>query len=182
MIGTRQAPPEVLVQLRAIDPKADVVHLDGPSWLLGVRAENVAARDRIDKQLKQIVATPNTVEDPADRAMIARQIACEFELLQLYAKGFRPIQVYKVGPRLTTWGELVEDFRLRDFNWRTRPREAFAELQDAVSLEAGNARRAERMREYVQAVSKDVWRRVFGKAKSFVLGALPSNAGGRMTA
>lgn len=180
MIGQQRAPGPILARLREIDPKADVVHLDGREWLLGVRAENHPARDRVEAQLRHAVAAPNELADAGERALIGRQMACEIEVLQLCANGFRPIQLYQVdesrptgyrgffadGPRAWTWGEVVEDFRLRDFNWRTRREAAFGELRDEVSTERGERERTARFMDYISARARDVYQRVFAKAKS----------------
>lgn len=162
-LGEAVAPREALEALRAIDPDADLVHLGKREWLLGVRQPNPGAQERIQKQLKLL--------DP--RKHFDHEAGREFQLLQLYAGGFKPIQLYQLGDRdqdgeLITFGWIVQDFRVRDFNYRVRPQEAMAELKDAISLEAGNRRRAAVMREYAEQEGGSLFRHAMKRARSFV--------------
>lgn len=159
-LGPDDPPPELVAALQEIDEDADLVHLGGDEWLLGVRRPNPAASDRLQEQLAQL--------DPVKAA--SGEAAKEFRLLQFCAKGFRPIQLYhaeRPGP------EIVEDFRIRDYNWRIRPAEAVAELKDETLIEARDQRRTERIHEFVDAEGPSLFRHVFKRARSFVQRAVP---------
>src|SRR5690606_31719078 len=96
--GYLTAPENVLTALRAVDPDADLVHLGGNEWMLGVRKENHAARERVERQLKIMTTTRLEVGDIADRAAAESQLGKEFQLLQFFASApFRPIQHYRIG-------------------------------------------------------------------------------------
>lgn len=173
-IGAATAPEETLRALREIDAAADLVHLQGYEWLLGVKAPNPAAREKVELELKRIEKAARSfgggaMIDPADKARIQSDLGKEFQLLQYCAQGFRPIQLYNIDNRQWTFRQVVEDFRLRDFNWRTRREAAFAELKDEVSLEAGNKRRAGILREYFDQEGGSLFHKVMRRAKSFLM-------------
>lgn len=162
-MGPLTAPPETLSALREIDPDADLVHVDGRQWLLGVRQPNPGAQERIQNQLRLV--------DPYKAT--SWEAAREFELLQLFASGFRPIALYQLGDEtpdgdVVTFGWIVEDFRIRDFNYRTRRKEAEAEFLDAISLDVGNRRRARVLAEWAEAEGPSLFRYVFQRARSFL--------------
>lgn len=162
-LGTLTAPPETLAALREIDPQADLVHLEDHVWLLGIRGPNPAAQERLHRQLR--------ILDPMKG--VSHEMGREFELLQFFAQGFRPIQIYRLGEAtpdgdVVTFGWIVEDFRLRDYNWRIRPAEADAEFRQAISLDEGNHRRAQVLADFVEAEGGSLWRYVFAKARSFL--------------
>lgn len=172
-LGTLDAPPEILAGLRAIDPDADLIHLGGDEWLLGVQKENHPAKARIEEQLKTISHESVAVRDPADRARVFMEMAREVQLLQFYANGFRPIHLYEcpAGPQ----ADLVENFRLRDFNWRIRPAAAFRELADEVSFDVQDRKkRTNVVRDFMRLEGKSLCRHVFKRAKSFLQPGLPS--------
>lgn len=175
-IGYLDAPQEVVTALRAIDPDADLVHLGGNEWLLGVRKPNDAARQKVEEQLKQLTTSRILLGDAAERAYTEAQMGKELQLLQFCASApFRPIQLYHVGggEGEVTFGEIVQDFRLRDFNWRTRPEAAFRELKEAVSTDIADARRTELVREKMRAEAGSMFRFVMKKARSILLRANP---------
>lgn len=167
--GTFDCPPEIAAGLRAVDPAAELIHLGGAQWLLGVRKPNPEAAAEVEKQLKTLVTVRNQVADAADRARVDQEIALELQLLQYCATtGFRPIHPYTIGPR-RSMHEIVQDFALRDHNWRTRPDAAFAELAEAVSIDAGDARRTAIVLAKVQADAKSMFRFVMKGARSVVV-------------
>lgn len=168
------APPETLEALRGIDPDADLVHVEGATWILGVRKPNPEAQERIQRQLQLVDLYKAT----------SYAAGLEFELLQLYAGGFRPIQLYTLGEELeggevVTFGWIVEDFRLRDYNWRVREKAAHAEFRDAISLDRGNERRANVFRDFFDAEGKGLWRHVMAKARNFLQPGLHAPEPGR---
>lgn len=160
--GTLTAPPETIAALRDIDPAADLVHLENDVWLLGIRAPNPGAQERLQRQLKLL--------DPVKG--LSYEMGLEFQLLQFFASGFRPIQMYRLGERtpegeIVTFGWIVEDFRIRDFNWRVRQKESEAEFRAAISLDEGNKWRRRVLEDWAEAEGPSMWRFVFAKAKSF---------------
>jgi hypothetical protein len=162
-LGSLTAPPETLSALQGIDAAADLVHLGGNEWMLGVRGPNPGAQERIHKALRRLHPVKG----------LSHELGREFQLLQFYASGFRPIMLYQLGEldpdgEPITFGWIVEDFRIRDFNWRVRPREAEAELKDAISLDAGNKRRAQVMADYFDQEGGSIFRHVFKRARSLV--------------
>lgn len=165
-LGYLDAPPETLIALREIDDKADLVHLGEDEWMLGVRVANPEAAGRLRERLKRL-----------DPFKAHHELGREFQLLQFYATGFRPIALYRIGD----WGKdelgkrvrinmgyIVDDFRIRDFNWRIRPTEADAEFRSAISLDEGNKRRAQVMAEYFDQEGGSLFRHVFRAARSFI--------------
>lgn len=165
--GAETAPAEVLEALRQIDPTADLVHVHGRTWLLGTRRPNPGAQARIQKQLRLL--EPHRLTDPTS--------GLEFQLLQFYAGGFNPISMYELGTEgrdeagqvaQIDFSYIVEDFRIRDFNWRVRPKEAEAEFLDAISLDAGNRRRAALMAEFADQEAGSLFRHVMRRARSFL--------------
>jgi len=161
-LGTLTAPPETLAALCEIDPRADLVHLEDNVWLLGIRGPNPAAQERLHRQLR--------IPDPMKG--VSHEMGSEFELLQFFAQGFRPIQIYRLGEAtpdgdVVTFGWIVEDFRIRDFNWRVRQKEAEAEFRAAISLDEGNKWRRRVLEDWAEAEGPSMWRFVFAKAKSF---------------
>lgn len=172
LLGPGRAPAEILAALRSIDPEADLIHLGGYEWLLGVKRPNPAAREKIERQLKALsTATIGGGLDPADKARVQTELGKEFQLLQYCAEGFRPIQMYVVNdptaPDSVTFGEVVQDFRLRDHNWRTRREAAFAELRDAISADEQGRWRTNLVREFFEQEGASLHRYVMRKAKGF---------------
>lgn len=171
-MGPLTAPPETLDALRTIDADADLVHVEGRQWLLGVRQPNPGAQERIENQLRLV--------DP--HKATSWEAAREFELLQLFASGFRPIALYELGEErpdgeVVTFGWIVEDFRIRDFNFRVRRKEAEAEFLDAISLDAGNKRRARVVADWAEAEAPSLFRHVFKRARGFLQrAAIPKGA------
>lgn len=162
------APPETVRSLQEIDPDADLVHLEGDEWLLGVRRSNPAAQKRLQHQLARLDPNRTLNED----------LGREFQLLQFFATApFRPIQLYRVAPQKHqlapyefqnhTFGEVVRDFRERDFNWRNRREEAFDELKKAVSMDEANDRRTDVVRDFIDAEAPSLFRFVMQQARSF---------------
>lgn len=167
--GDRVAPPGILEGLRAIDADADLVHLGGNEWMLGVRRPNPAAQERIDRQLKTILTTKLEVADAVDRFRVQSEMGKEFQLLQFFATGFRPIHIYTVEG--DPGHDIVADFQLRDFNWRVRPEAAFRELADEVSVDVQDAKRTALVREAMNQEAGSMFRFFMRKAKSFLVGS-----------
>ena len=135
LIGQRKAPPGVLTAIQEIDPLADIVHLGGSEWLLGVRKENMQAAQRVQDELEQLDGQAGRLghHQVAMKEVLELEQAKEIEVLQYCARGFRPIHLYDLEE--TTWPEVVMDFRIRDHNWRTRRDSAIREMKEAISFE-----------------------------------------------
>lgn len=162
-IGRDRAPRGVVEALREIDEDADLVYLGEQKWLLGVRRPNPAAEKRLEEQLRHL--------DP--HRGLSPEMAHEFELLQFYAdEPFRPIHLYETDE--PGW-EIVEDFRMRDWNWRVRPAEAIREMKDEISIESRDERRNQRVREIIDAEGPGLFRHVFKRARGVLQRAFPGS-------
>lgn len=170
-LGYLDAPPEVLQGLRDIDPDADLVHLGGKEWLLGIRGPNPAARGKLHARLADAHAKVHAGSPGAwagEREWLNAELSKELSVLQLCADGFRPIHLY------TTDGgspdhSIVHDFRMRDYNYRTRPEEAMAEMREAISFdEQDRIKRGGIMRDFARSEANSLFRHVFKRARSFL--------------
>lgn len=119
----RTAPPEVLAQLREIDPRADLILAAPGAWMLGVWNPSSEAMKRATRRLDRMMTMPVTEQN----TMLAGRIA----LMQLAAKGFRPIEVYE---QQEPDGRIVNDFRERDHNYRTMGDKAFEAAMDRSEI------------------------------------------------
>lgn len=166
-----KAPPELLEALRAIDPAADLICCGQGHWILGVRAPNPKAIELLEDELR---ADPHGYyakleANAADRdpSLLKEQLLAgrRLELLQLYASGFKPIQLYQVDrPTMA----IVHEFKLRDHNWRTRPDAAWAEFREGISVEAADRERTAVLHDYLEQESRFNWHHVFAGAKRFL--------------
>lgn len=163
-----KAPPEILSALRAIDPAADLVCVQGGFWVLGIRAPNPAAEEALAGEIKGdphgAYQRRDETQEALDGMMAAPRAGARLALLQLYASGFRPITMHKVD---RPGFDIVEDFRVRDHNWRTRPEAAWAELKEGVSMDIANARRTSTLIEYVQGEMGFLFHHIMRRAKRF---------------
>jgi hypothetical protein len=171
MIGPDQCPPEIDVALKAIDSKAELIHLGGTRWWLGIRTPNPAARNPLDLESAHRYSTTRpTIPDPAERALMEVELAKEFQMRQIMAAGFKPVALYVV--EQGEFGEVVEDFRIRDFNWRTKSEEQLRkELHDATSMDVMNRRRIVEWGKQATEAAAEAFRFVFKGARSFMLGS-----------
>lgn len=168
-LGEGTAPPEILAALREIDARADLIHLGGTKWWLGTRQPNPAAVERLAHAHAMAAATP-PIDDPVERAVVQQHLGLEFEMLQHMAAGFCPIHLYDCEG--APGREIVEDFRLRDFNWRTKSeRQIQRELKESVSADLLNKPRIARFAEAAREVAAESFRYVFRRARSVLVGA-----------
>lgn len=124
-VSANRAPPEVLEKLRAIDPRARLVHLGGATWWLGIAETNGPAKKRLEKMMKQFDAAESVLEvhDSFARAMALERVAKEALMNQIMAYGvddaggFRPVELRECST-LADFHELVEDFRRADWSWK----------------------------------------------------------------
>jgi len=169
IVGEGVCPPNILAALQEIDSSADLIHLGGTSWWLGVRAPNPAAKTGLAHAHAKASKIPQ-VEDPADRAYAEVELAKELRMYQIMAEGFRPIALYEVEG--SPGHDIVEDFRIRDFNFRTKSEDQIMrELKASISMEELNRPRIQRFGELAREKAAEAFRYVFKRARSFVVGA-----------
>jgi hypothetical protein len=176
IIGSRTTPEEIKTALEAIDPNAELIHLQGKRWWLGVRAPNPEAADPMElADAHKAMSTLPTIEDKAERAMMEVELAQEFTMRQIMAEGFKPVALYVVGKGedYETLHQIVEDFRIRDYNWRTMtPEQQEQALRDSFSMEKRNAPRIKRWGQMAKEAASEAYNFIFRGARSFMLGAL----------
>lgn len=175
-LSTRRAPSGVLEKLREIDPKAELVHLGGSTWWLGVVGPNQPARDRILRSLGTmdgVASATMAVADPFERAMAQEHLAKETRMYQIMAYGpngeggFRPIELREC-ETLADFNELVEDFRRADWTWRKLGFKAVDKLRQA----------RDRGTQFIDRIQQDArsWFRHFVKQSvSFLSPGLPKS-------
>lgn len=163
-----QAPPEILVALREIDPKADLLCIGDGFWWLGVREPNPAAVEALAKEIRgdEHGAMRLKLDREEDGVVLTNPKAgTRFAMLQIMAGGFRPIHLYQC--ERPGW-EIVRDFRIRDHNWRTRPEAAVKEMFDEhVSMDAANQRRTGTLLDFVRQEAGYLWHQVFRHRRHF---------------
>lgn len=175
LLGPGRPPPEIDAALKRIDPAAELLHLGGKKWWLGVRAPNPEAKEkgRLADAYDKASTPASSIYDPAERAVAQVELEKEFIMLQTMAGGFRPIDVYSVGTgdgEWTMW-EIVEDFRIRDYNWRTQTEDQIRnELRKYASIEERNRPRIKRAGEWMKLKAGEVFRFAMKGARS-ILGA-----------
>jgi hypothetical protein len=172
MFTIAQAPPEILTALREIDPKADLVCVGDGFWWLGVREPNPAAVEALAKEVRgdqhgavRLQQDREQYREEAGFRLTNPTAGTRFAMLQVMADGFKPIHLYECE---RPGYEIVQDFRLRDHNWRTRPDEAFEEMRDAhVSLDAANDRKTGVLLDFVKQEMGYLWHQIFRRRQHF---------------
>jgi hypothetical protein len=153
-VSANQAPSGVLEKLRAIDPRARLVHLGGRSWWLGIDEPNNPAREKLMRLLADTDRAASMVEvpDAVERALVLERAAKEHMMYQIMAQGvdggsgFRPIELREIAT-LQEFHELVEDFHRADWQWRAdgyrglerafkKVKEAGTQLADRIQQDA----------------------------------------------
>jgi hypothetical protein len=128
--GTREAPSDWLARFREIEPTAEMLWLGNGPWAVGkLKYDRRLVEDGHD----MIVAHKKT--NPEDvRPSVLRKARAVME-------GFRLIQMY--GEDELWQGTAFEDFRERDWRWRTLGDEAFEANLDARERARAKVRPAE---------------------------------------
>lgn len=175
VLGSRETPEEIRTALEAIDPNAELIHIQGKRWWLGVRGPNPKAADPMElASAHDAMARMPDIIDPAERAAMEVELAQEFTMRQVMAEGFRPVNLYTVG-KDEEWEnlhEVVDDFRVRDYNWRTMSQEQQErELRDAASMDLRNQSRIREWGQNAKEAAAEAYDFVFKGARSFMLGA-----------
>lgn len=161
----RTCPDDVLQELRAIDPAAELVYagfgsitdpdtgeeLFGPRWILGaVNADRAGRHKALDEigRIRQRFALEMHIPG-RERAHLLDRL----RLLRLYAQGFAPIQTYLVRD---PDGSIVRDFAFADWCYRTDPDGQFERVADYA--EGGHIRRSKlaRIRDAVSSEGASV--------------------------
>jgi hypothetical protein len=152
--------------LKAIDPHAELVHLEGKRWWLGIVAPNPEAGDPMElASAAKYAGMRSTINDPAERAMMEVELGREFQMRQIMAAGFRPVELYVVEDN--DLSVIVEDFRIRDHNFRTKTAEQIEkEFKAAISMDALNRRRILEWGKQAAEVAAEAFRFVFKGARS----------------
>lgn len=170
-IGPGTAPPEIVSALQEIDPRAELIHLEGERWWLGIRAENPKAReDMASGQAKLLARRAPVIDDPVERAIVEAELGVEYQMRQVMAMGFRPVSVYRC--EKAPGHEIVEDFRIRDYNWRTQTQaQQERALKDSVSMEALNRPRIAHFAKMAKEAASEAYRYTMRAARSVLVGA-----------
>lgn len=111
----REAPPEVIDQLREICPRADLVYWGQGRWKLGRWNPRVRWNALAAERLNRLYKMPNSD---------TRNSNIELEKMRL--RGFALTTEYRF-ERNEDWGLIREDFRRRIFNLHNRALEALEE-------------------------------------------------------
>lgn len=145
---SRTAPKEVIQRLREIDPAAELVYMGGGRWRLG---RVVPSRDRTRKGTLLLMWESRM---PAEK-----QDGTNLRIGRLAQQGFGSIAEYQVQGE--PGAQIVEDFRLRDFNFRTNSEATF---QARLAESAGDTAAIEkenRIMDWLDVQAPDVWRHAF---------------------
>lgn len=157
--SVRTAPPASTMRaLRQIDPKARLIHLGGRKWWLGVQDPQPEAMELAgDIRENHLSKLPQQIKNELSSAL-------RLEMLNECAEGFRPIAVYECD---VPGEDVIEDFRIRDHNWRHRADATVEERLREASFEEQFEQRKQAMREMVQATFPSIHKYVLRRAKGF---------------
>lgn len=167
MLYDREAPPEVLAQLREVDPRVRLLYMGvgswksqdgrewtGSAWQLGVVHQDVAALAETTVRLERLW--------PARDAFAQRRI----EILREQREGFVGLDIV---PEEDLWnGRLVADFRRADWLARHRLAQILSERTDQADTQTGMHRRIDVIREYLGAEGDSVHRHAMRRRKTFL--------------
>lgn len=137
----REAPPEVVAELRSIDPRVDVVYIGKGKWWTGMVYSNIQLIHMGRDSLLRIQA-----EGGASWPTL--------RLAQLKSQGFRMVKLLDVDaagnwvelarwPRDPHWGRVVNAFRRQDWIFRHFPNSDAAWLRLMLRHELGQETAAE---------------------------------------
>ena len=142
----REAPPELLKQLREICPRADLIYWGEGVWMLGRWNPHVRWNPDAAKRLDRIYEWP--ISDTRDR-----NIALE----RMRLRGFARTTEFRFEGD-ENWGLIREDFRRRIFNLHNRAIAALEEGGLTPEREAGKM-----LTEDALAEGYDVYRHLRGR-------------------
>mgnify|MGYP006292520499 CR=1 FL=1 len=161
--GGRHAPPEVLAELREIDPMAELVYIGEARWLMGKYSEDADKRVKAIRQLEKWAKTVTRLDPTAEEGLKARlpAIMDRWREKRLKAMGFQPFQsvFYSTDPD----SAFVEIFRSADWIWKFAWREAERSMEAETDGTADQDRRKKELLDRFNQVHKGVWKHVFRK-------------------
>lgn len=155
MIYDREAPPEVLKQLREVDPRVKLLYMGEGSWQLGVVHEDVSVRQAATGRLARLWPHRDSLD--AHRRI---------EILREQREGFVGLHIV---PEEEMWnGKLVADFRRADWQARHELTEVMAERAEATDMNTGLQRRIAVLRDFITSEGKSIHRRTLRRSKGFL--------------
>ncbi len=160
--AAREAPPRLVVRLRAVDPTAELLYWGRGRWLLGTVRRDRRAVATAGKKLvaaQRALARHIVQSKTGGRVRLDQRSVDQANLAVLALQGFRPFGDFY---RMTDPdGRIVEDFRRADWLYRTTTDEAFIEALEAPRLAARHEARNE-LTDYGRAA--DAWRYAFTRS------------------
>lgn len=184
-VEEKAAPPQLLGQLREIDPTIELVHFGGGDWRLGsvmLTDERVQQSELIMGQLlKQQVADRNL------KTVLLGMLTLQgFAQIEKYFTSTGDISgsVYVEGGLDGKEGyfcTVLEDFRARDFAWRKDGGEAnFAKRLSLTSNEDARAENEKQRQEWLRTDGRDHYNREIRNRKSFGFGGGETGGTGKI--
>jgi hypothetical protein len=104
--AARRVPVDTLRELRQVDPRAELLHIEGTRWMLG--AVHPGDRALLHQGALQIRSTTR---------WLTRAILNKVRLGRALLQGFKPIAEYQVATEMD-FARIVQDFRERDWRYR----------------------------------------------------------------
>jgi hypothetical protein len=162
--GYRACPDDIRRRLHEIDPTAECVDVGRGYWILGAirwnRPSCQAAQEAITREYGVPVSGPAGYESEDPDEELSRNRTDRVELLRLTVRyGFRPIAMYECAE--PDHG-LIEDFRVRDWNYKWRMRQTFLDRAMESDDEPGLRRRQAIMLEGIQDYIPNISRHMRG--------------------
>ena len=178
IVEGQQCPPELLAQLREIDPTVELIHFGGGDWRLGaVNPTDVRTRDG-ELMLKtfQEQKDRRAIEPDPKNVLLARLVIQGFAQIEKYTAtmGISNTVVDSEGTPCT----VLEDFRARDFAWRKDQGKSVFERRLAVTN--GDVKRAEhdaQLKEFIRTDGRSHYRREIRNRVQFGFGGMTGGSG-----
>lgn len=144
LLQERVAPPGVLDQLREIDSKADLLYWGEGRWLAGVWA---TPDQRRHEDVGKLIEGRLKMPEGTRRAM-------SLSLARAQYHGFALVNQEPQLAEQQDFGPLIEDFKLRTYNWLNRYNEAFEEFLEHADYGTDAEERAAVMLDRVESESR----------------------------
>jgi hypothetical protein len=173
IIEGQQCPPELLSQLREIDPTIELIHFGGGDWRLG--AVNYSDERVRDGEL--ILKQQAKLDHPNPKNVLLGQLAIQgFATIEMYTAtmGISNTVTDSEGTPCT----VLEDFRARDAAWRKDQGQSVFEQRLAVTN--GDVARAEHdalLKEFVRTDGRSHYRREMRNRVQFGVGGMTGGSG-----
>lgn len=150
----RRVSPDILRRLREIDETATVVHLGGPTWLVGKVRPNAASRQ----------AAITMLDSWSDAVLAGKRMSAtgkarvQFALLAL--RGFRPVQMYHIAGGEPD-ARIINEFRESRWRWlHTSDNELFQHMDNLQDEQ--KARNEALLTD--EGLARDAWRYAFTRS------------------